>query len=278
MQSTENLIINPQWLMQHKQADSSRILVLDLSAVATYQQGTVPDAINMPFEGLVNGELPHPSMLPSAAQFATALAATGYDGSQHIVAFDDEFGLKAARLYWTLRMTQLHRFSYLNGGLAAWKNSGGEVAPPSAPPAPAGPLPLKWNLASGPRVTKEQILAALPQQEFFLWDTRSAAEYSGAERFAEKGGHIPGAHHLEWKTLLNEDGRIKAPEEIKQILASFFAARPPAQPIAAYCQAHRRSAFAFMAAAYAGFDILGYDGSWQEWGNSSDTPVAAAAS
>lgn len=274
----ENLIINPKQLMQFKQVEPDKCLVLDLSAAATYQQGTVPDAIHLPFEGLVSGELPHPSMLPAASQFATALAATGYDGSQRLVAFDDELGLKAARLYWTLRMTAEpnHRFSYLNGGFAAWQDSGGQVGPPSPLPPPATPLPLQWDLAKGPRVTKEQIIAALPGQDFFLWDTRSAAEYSGAERRAAKGGHIPGAQHLEWKQLVQEDGRIKPPEQIKQILNSFFGART--QPIVAYCQAHRRSAFAFMVAAYVGLDILGYDGSWQEWGNRLDTPVASATS
>ncbi len=268
------IIISPQTLKEWQGDSSRKILLLDLSENANYQRGTIANAVNMPYAGLVNGEFPNPGMLPQAADFATALAAVGYDGSQHLVAFDDEFGMKAARLYWTLRMAGDGRenFSYLNGGVAAWQNSDGEVSSGGSA-RPTEVRSIEWDTERGPRATREQILASLPQQEYFLWDTRSAGEYSGEEKRAERAGHIPGARHLEWSSLLNQDGTIKPAAEARGILEKFFEERKDAQPIVVYCQAHRRSSLAFMVADFVGIEVLGYDGSWQEWGNLPDTPI-----
>ena len=45
--------------------------------------------------------------------------------------------------------------------------------------------------------------------------------------------------------------------------------------VVAHCQTHHRSGFAYMAARLLGFPrIRAYHGSWSEWGNRMDTPVA----
>ena len=248
-----------------------KILLVDLSQPEIFRQGTIADAVNMPYEGLVHGELPHPSMLPSAAKFAQALAAIGYDGSRHIVAFDDEYGLKAARLYWTLRMAGIQDFSYLNGGLAA----GGEKTTHTSQPEAVKPLSLKFSYPY--RFQREEILASLTGDDLFLWDARSSREFSGEEARAKLGGHIPGAHHLEWLALLDDKGYVRPAEEVNSLLKDFLKeALNKDQTIVAYCQAHRRSSMAFLAAEYAGISIKAYDGSWQEWGNKDDSPVSKA--
>ena len=270
----EDLIITPDQFI--KLRDKEKTLLVDLSQAEVFAEGTIDNAAHMPYEGLVNGELPHPSMLPSADKFAKSLAAIGYDGSQQIVAFDDEFGLKAARLYWTLRMANIDGFSYLNGGLAAWMAAGQSKTVNSIEHQSiksTEPLPLEFSAPY--RVKREEILASLAEEELFLWDTRSIAEFTGEDKRAQQGGHIPKARHLEWLAFLDEKGYVRSAEEVAELLQGFTSAAK-GRPIVAYCQAHRRSAMAFMLADYAGVSIRAYDGSWQEWGNKDDSPVSKA--
>ena len=45
--------------------------------------------------------------------------------------------------------------------------------------------------------------------------------------------------------------------------------------IATHCQSHHRSSFTYMVARILGYKhISGYDGSWAEWGNLDETPIA----
>lgn len=267
----KDLIITPDQFIELRK--KKKHLLVDLSQAEVFAEGTIDNAVHMPYEGLVSGELPHPSMLPSAARFARALADIGYDGSQHIVAFDDEFGLKAARLYWTLRMADIEGFSYLNGGLAAWLAAGQEKSINRIKPEPAAPLPLEFSAPY--RTERAEILASLSGKELFLWDTRSVAEFNGEEARAKRGGHIPGARHLEWLAFLDDKGYVCPAEEVSHLLKDLTSAAK-GRPIVAYCQAHRRSAMAFMLADYSGVSIRAYDGSWQEWGNKDDSPVSKA--
>lgn len=267
----KDLIISPERFAQLKSI--KKVLLIDLAERQRYQEGTVPGAVNMFYAALIAEDLPHPSMLPPAAKFAQALAQLGYAKDKHIVAFDDEFGLKAARLYWTMRMADLRNFSYLNGGLASWLAAGNERAINTSQPIAVAPLPLEFSAPY--RATYQEIRVSLAQQDLFLWDTRSRAEWTGEDVRAKRGGHIPGAHHLEWVEFLDDKGLIRPAEEISPLLEKFTApARKNKQPIVAYCQAHRRSSMAFLLADFVGIHIKGYDGSWQEWGNKDESLIS----
>mgnify|MGYP003501941351 FL=1 len=49
---------------------------------------------------------------------------------------------------------------------------------------------------------------------------RTEDEFNGSQKAGEaRGGHITGAKHLVWSSLLNEDATPKSPEEITSIMA-----------------------------------------------------------
>ena len=48
-------------------------------------------------------------------------------------------------------------------------------------------------------------------------DARTADEFSGKDVRGKRGGHIPGARHLEWKELVAGDGRFKAPGQLRDL-------------------------------------------------------------
>ena len=267
-----SLVISANELNKSLQGKNS-LLILDLSDIDTYMRATVPGARHFPYVNLISGEPPYNEKLPKAEKFSAALASVGYKEGDRIVAFDDEFGLKAARLYWTMCMAELDGFSYLNGGLNAWLEEGcsSEEGIDGTKIRASLPLPLKWS--GDYLATKEEINSSL--KKMFLWDTRSYKEWVGENESGTasntRSGRIPGSHQLDWISFLDEKGRIISKAKAKKLLEDFLGGNK--LPIVAYCRTHRRSAIAFLIADYLGVQIKGYDGSWMEWGAIHSLPL-----
>ena len=107
-----------------------------------------------------------------------------------------------------------------------------------------------------------------------LLDVRSVEEFSGVKRFADRGGHIPGAVNLEWTLAMDQTRnlRFKPDEELEHLYAQIGIT--PDREIITYCQSHHRSAHTYIVLRHLGFPrVKGYPGSWSDWGNNPDLPV-----
>ena len=67
----------------------------------------------------------HP--LPAVEDFINFLQVNGINSDTHLVAYDDDGGVYAARFWWMLNWIGHHKVSILNGGLKAWKRSGNHL-------------------------------------------------------------------------------------------------------------------------------------------------------
>ena len=68
---------------------------------------------------------------------------------------------------------------------------------------------------------REDILGAIGSDDTLFWDVRTDEEWTGENaRGTAQGGHLPGATHLEWKSLITEDGVpvFKSSDEIMSLL------------------------------------------------------------
>lgn len=81
----------------------------------------------------------------------------------------------------------------------------------------------------------------------------------------ERGGHIPGAVHLEHTVTLNEDGTFKSAAELQAIYSSHGIT--PDKEVIPYCAIGARSASIWFVLKYLlGYpNVRNYDGSWNEW-------------
>ncbi|UOQ94003.1 hypothetical protein MUO14_03265 [Halobacillus shinanisalinarum] len=90
---------------------------------------------------------------------------------------------------------------------------------------------------------------------------------------AQRGGHIPGAVNIPWKTATNDDGTFKSTEELRDIYADKGVT--PDKEVITYCRIGERSAHTwFVLHELLGYrNVRNYDGSWTEWGSMVGVPV-----
>ena len=263
------LVIEPEQLAA--ELSNEQLLIVDLSQAQVYLRAHVPGAIHLPFSRLVSGIKPATGSLPSVAQLEEVFSELGLTEDSHIVAYDDEGGGWAGRLIWTLDMIGHKKYSYLNGGIHAWLESGQPIQKEAKSPTPST---VNVQLESAPAVDREYILANLDNPNMVIWDARSREEYLGTRSFAQKAGHIPGAKHYEWTTAMDRERQLRIIdlESLKSQLAELGITSD--KEIVTHCQTHHRSGFTYLLGKVLGFDnIRAYPGSWSEWGNHPDSPI-----
>ncbi len=246
------------------------ILVVGVVSDEAFRQAHIPGAVHLTPKALQHGQPPAPGRLPDAATLSALFSAIGLTPDTHVVAYDDEGSGWAGRLLWTLAVIGHTRWSCLDGGSIAWAAAGLPQARGDATPQPSQ---YQARIGQDYRIDTDTLLRTLHDPQLLVWDARSHAEYTGEKAFSRRGGHIPGALHLEWTDLMDRsrDLRLLPPAHLRGLLDS--RGLREGRRIVTHCQTHHRSGLTWLAGFLLGLDIVAYDGSWGEWGNRDDTPI-----
>jgi thiosulfate/3-mercaptopyruvate sulfurtransferase len=250
----------------------------DTDARDAYLRGHLPGAVHIDWSRDIAAPPPpdgHPRyLLQGPDDFAATMARSGIGDETFVIGYDAEGGHHAARLWLALRRYGHDRMAVMEGGVQKWQREGrpvdtGEVA---VRPATFTPRPRDGVVAG-----KDDVLAAVRTGDPWLLDVRRDSEYTGAEARAKHGGHVPGAVNILWTDALGEDWMLKGPDELEQMYID--AGFGPETSTITYCQAGVRAAFTHLVLTALGHDdVRTYDGSWEEWGNRDDVPIAVGRS
>lgn len=121
-------------------------------------------------------------------------------------------------------------------------------------------------------IEREQLQASWRENQTHLAiiDTRSQREYLGATPYGEsRGGHIPGAIHLHYRELLDQEGKLLTREQIMTKLEELGVSSE--HLIVSYCTGGVRSGWLTAILVDLGFMAKNYAGSMWEWSESPQT-------
>ena len=241
-----------------------------------YLAGHIPGAVFVDMDTdlsdhSVTGRGRHP--LPSAAALQGAARRWGVNPGDTVVVYDDWNAQAAARAWWLLRAGGVTEVLLLDGGLAAWRRAGLPTATGDVEPEP-GTVTIS-ALDALPTADADAVAARAAGDDHVVLDARAGARYRGDEEPLDpRAGHIPGAVSAPTSENLGADGTFLPAAELR---ARFAAVGAADKPVSVYCGSGVTATHQIAALAIAGYDAALFPGSWSEWSNDPDRPVATGA-
>jgi len=261
-------LVDTEWVAAH--AADANVRVVDMRQ-SGFDAGHVPGAVYLSPVAIRDANAP-PTFLPTPAAFEQMMAKLGISNTTRVVAYDERGGIYAARLWWILNYYGHANVALMNGGWVKW-TAEQRATTTDAPPISAG----RFAARAQPRwlATASDVVAAIDKPGITIVDARTAAEIEGKDlRNIKRGGFIPSSTPVYWEDLLDMPQRtFKSADELKRI----YEARGivPSKEVIAYCQVGMRASVDLFALHLIGYDKLrNYLGSWEEWGNRDDLPIA----
>ena len=210
------LLVEPDWLAAH--LDDPDIAIIDMDAPAGFARAHIPGAVNQENQNLKDAVNRRLVLRPDEAK--PLFESLGIGADTLVIAYDNNRGLNAARLWWVLSYYGHDKIKVLNGGWRRWCDEGRAVETASRPARSTGAV-FHTNERPQIRATVESMAGAESGWDTKLWDIRSKDEFIGAnDRGNARKGHVPGAVHLEWADLVSEvDHTFKPAGELRALLA-----------------------------------------------------------
>lgn len=271
-------IVEPAWL--YERLNDPNIVIADCRFVLGqpdagrqgYEAGHIPGAVYADLERDLSGPIgPHGGRhpLPEPEQMAAAFGRMGIDAAKTVVAYDEQGGAMASRLWWMLRYAGHDNVRVLDRGFGAWKAAG---YPTSTEPAQVRETTFKLALQPDMLLTVQDVRARLGRAGTKLVDSREPRRYLGLEEPIDPvAGHIPGAVNRFWKDALDESGRWKPAEGQRERFADWDRG----EEIVVYCGSGVTACPNVLALTEAGFhNVKLYGGSWSDWISYKDNPIA----
>jgi thiosulfate/3-mercaptopyruvate sulfurtransferase len=266
-------LVSADWLEAHLDDPGVRILEASV-AKATYDEAHVPGArwVNVHRELLLHGD--DSSGYPAPAeQFAALMGKVGVTPEHTVVWYGDRHSSLAIRGFWTMQHYRhpapVH---LLDGGRERWI---AEERPMTLEVVAAdeAEYPTPSAADDSDRAMLERVRGAIGDANSVLLDVRARDEYEGTNVRAARGGHVPGAVHIEWTDATDGANVLKSVDDLRAMYAAQGVT--PDKEILAHCQLGIRAAHTWFVLKHVlGYpNVRNYDGSWQEWGNSDDTPI-----
>lgn len=253
----------------HLRPDPKRTYRIE-SGRGDWLAGHVPGAGFLDLTGpLSDPSAPVPFTMPSPADAARAFGEAGVVDGARIVLYATSHPMWATRVWWMLHSLGVEA-SVLDGGLAAWREAGGELETGERTLAPGTltvhPEPRRW-------ADRADVLAHVGDAGTCTLNALSPEVYRGdGGRSYGRPGHITGSVNLPYAALFEGEARRYA--DASSVRAAFEDVGAFGRPVICYCGGGISAtcdAFALVRLGHT--DVRVYDGSMNEWVLDPDLPM-----
>jgi thiosulfate/3-mercaptopyruvate sulfurtransferase len=271
-------LVETDWLEKHLQDKDIRIVESN-EDVLLYDTGHIPGAVHIDWRADLQDPVIRDYISPQ--KFAELCSKNGITPDTTCIFYGDKANWWSCYALWAFRLYGHEKVKILNGGRDKWKAEG----KPTTKERPGYP---KTNYPVPAKRFDKEIRAfadeALAQSKAGkpLIDVRSPGEFKGEithmpeypQEGVLRGGHIPGATSIPWKTAAKDDNTFKSAEDLRKIYQESGPVKPGKETVV-YCRIGERSSHTWFVLTYLlGVDqVRNYDGSWTEWGNRVGAPI-----
>lgn len=272
------VLVSTEWLSDHLNEPNTRIVESN-EDVLLYDTGHIPGAVHIDWRQDLQDALVRDYISPKA--FAELCSRNGIGPDTTVLFYGDKSNWWSCYALWAFRLFGHQKVKILDGGRDKWIKEGRLLTKEKPQLARVEyPVPAKRydaEIRAFYEEALEQSKAALP-----LIDVRSPGEYKGEvthmpeypQEGVLRGGHIPGARSVPWKTAVKDDATFRSADELQAIYTKGCGLKPE-DDIVAYCRIGERSSHTWFVLTYLlGYNkVRNYDGSWTEWGNKVRAPI-----
>src|SRR3977135_3681365 len=271
-------LVETDWLEKHLKDDGIRIVESN-EDVLLYDTGHIPGAVHIDWRADLQDPVIRDYIRPE--KFPELCSKNGITPDTTCIFYGDKANWWACYALWAFRLFGHEKVKILNGGRDKWKS---EQRPRtkerSTYPRTNYPVPKK-RFDKEIRAFADEALAQSKSKRPLI-DVRSPGEFKGEvthmpeypQEGVLRGGHIPGAKSVPWKTATNDDNTFKSADELKKIYLEGCGLKPGTDTVV-YCRIGERSSHTWFVLSYLlGLEnVRNYDGSWTEWGNKVGAPI-----
>ena len=269
------VLVDTEWVSQHRTEPNIRIVEVDVDTLA-YNEAHIPGAVGWNWQTQLSDQVRRD--LVSKKDLEKLLGNSGIDNNTTVLLYGDNNNWFAAWAFWQLKIYGHKDVRIINGGRKKWIKEGREVT------VDIPNVPQKTYNATDPDHSLRAYVkdvSSISDDTFSLVDVRSADEYSGKllsppglQETCQRGGHVPGAFNIPWGKNVVEDGTFKSFDDLRTLYEPLGITSN--KNVVAYCRIGERSSLTWFVLKYLlGYaNVKNYDGSWTEWGNLVNAPVA----
>ncbi|MGO9097156.1 MAG: sulfurtransferase [Bryobacteraceae bacterium] len=263
------MLVSTEWLAGHGR-DPNLVLLHVARERADYDAGHITGACFVPWNELAVTREGIANEVPPVADLQRLFGRCGVNDDSRIVLYGDRLVLSATRAWFTLDYLGLGgKAALLDGGLEKWR---AEQRPVTKEEPSARTGHFTPHIRPDALVGIEQmrdlawVAANVPSPVPLILDVRPPAEF--------RAGHIPGAVNVYWpQTLTSKEMPTLRPlAEIQQMYQAIGVA--PGRTLVTYCNSGVQAAQTYFVLKLLGYEVRLYDGSFSEWSQAKDAPIA----